>query len=324
MKVLVLGGTSFVGRHMVEKLLGNGHEVVLFNRGKSNPTVFPELRRILGDRRKDATKLAGEKWEAVIDTSAYTPADLKPILENITTDHYTFVSTVSVYTDFSKGPVVENSSVFRQTITDDKVTGDTYGPLKMMCERFIEESLGDAALIIRPGIVIGPFDPTDRFTYWAIKLSSEETVLVPGSKKRQVQWIDARDLAEFTVSQMEKKGTGVFNVVADSTSMENFITQVTSEKPKLYWVHDHYLLENKLEAFELPFWIPISADFPEGFILVDNKKAKRAGLVLRTLQQSTNDVLDWSGKKEVSSLKAGISKEKERELLLGTEIGMLD
>lgn len=315
MKILMLGGTSFVGRHIVEELISKGHEVVLFNRGKSNPGIFPELKRIVGDRRRDAAKLTDEKWDAVIDTSAYTPADLRPVLENITTDHYTFISTISVYDDFKHGAVTENSSVFQQEVESDKVTSDTYGPLKTMCEQLIEERVGDKALIIRPGIVIGPYDPTDRFAYWAMKLSGKGTVLIPGSKERKVQWIDARDLAEFTVAQLEKKLLGVFNVAADPMAMEEFVAQVMLGEPKTVWVDDRFLAESGLQAFEMPFWIPLSEDFPEGFILADNKKAKSVGLTFRPVKQSAQDTLEWIGKEGISQLKAGISEEKERALL---------
>lgn len=315
MKVLVLGGTSFVGRHMVEELLAKGHEVVLFNRGKSNPALFPELKRIIGDRRKDAAKLRDEKWDAVLDTSAYTPADLQPILENIRTDHYTFISTVSVYNDFTSGPVKESSPVFQQNIEGDQVTGETYGPFKVMCEQLIQEKIESGALIIRPGIVIGPFDPTDRFTYWAMKLNDEDAVLIPGSKERKVQWVDARDLARFTVMQMEKRVTGVFNVVADPVSMEEFVEQVSGKECETVWADDQYLIEEGLQAFELPFWIPFSEEFPDGFILVDNEKAKSAGLIFRTLKQSAKETLEWVEKEGDFQLKAGISKKRERGLL---------
>lgn len=315
MKVLVLGGTSFVGRHMAEELLAKGHEVVLFNRGKSNPALFPELERIIGDRRKDAAKLKDEKWDAVLDTSAYTPADLRPILENITTDHYTFISTISVYNDFTSGPVKESSSVFQQNIEGDRVTGDTYGPFKVMCEQLIEEKIGGRALIIRPGIVIGPFDPTDRFTYWAMKLNDRDAVLLPGSPERKVQWIDARDLARFTVIQLEKKVTGVFNVVADPVSMEEFVEQVSGRERETVWADDQYLIEEGLDAFELPFWIPYSEDFPAGFILADNEKAKSAGLKSRPLKQSAKETLEWVRGQGDFQLKAGISGEREQSLL---------
>ena len=295
--------------------MGKKHEVVLFNRGKSNPHLFPQLQKILGDRRKDAGKLASEKWDAVIDTSAYTPADLKPVLENLKTDHYIFISTISVYDDFKEGPVKEEGSVFKTEVTGDEVTGTTYGPLKVMCEHFIDKTLSGKALILRPSIVVGPYDPTDRFTYWVMKLKGEGSVLVPGSKERKIQWIDARDLAEFTVQQMENKTTGAYNIAADAVSMEKLVQTLSSGEVDSIWADDHFLLEQGVQAFELPFWIPISTDFPEGFLLVDNSKAKNAGLGMRTVEQSAQDTFEWAQKVGMPRLKAGISEKRESDLL---------
>lgn len=315
MKVLVIGGTSFVGRHIVEALLKKEHEVVLFNRGKSNPHLFPQQQKILGDRRKDAGKLANEKWDAVIDTSAYTPDDLKPVLENLKTDHYIFISTISVYDNFKDGPVQESGSLFKMEVTGDEVTGNTYGPLKVMCEKYIEKTLSGKALILRPGIVVGPYDPTDRFTYWVMKLNDKGPVLVPGSKERKVQWIDARDLAEFTVLHMENKTMGVYNVAADAVSMEDLVQTLNGGEADSVWVDDRFLLAQGLKAFELPFWIPVSTDFPEGFLLVDNGEAKKAGLGMRSVEQSARDTFEWVQKEGMPRLKAGINEEREQELL---------
>lgn len=315
MKILILGGTSFVGRHITEEAVKRGHTVTLFNRGKSNPSAFPELRHITGDRREDASKLAEEAWDAVIDPSAYSPADLQPVLDNIMSGHYTFISTISVYNNFKQGPAAEDSSVHMKQVDSDKVTGESYGPLKVMCEKIIEDRLKGQALIIRPGIVIGPHDPTDRFTYWAKRLDEPGPVLIPGAKHRKVQWIDARDLAQFVISQVEKKVGGVFNVTADSTTMENFVEAVRTEKPEPMWVEDDELLEQGIKPFELPFWIPISEDHPEGFILVDNSKAKEAGLVLRQVAESAKDTRSWLQEEPNQELKEGLKNEREQELL---------
>lgn len=200
-------------------------------------------------------------------------------------------------------------------MTEDEVTGSTYGPLKVMCENYIEKSLSDKALILRPGIVVGPYDPTDRFTYWVMKLNGKGPVLVPGSKERKIQWVDARDLAEFTVLQMENKTTGVYNVAADAVSMEELVQTLNGGEADCVWADDHFLLEQGLKAFELPFWIPFSAEFPEGFLLVDNEKAKGAGLGMRSVKQSAQDTLEWAQKEGLSRLKTGISENRERELL---------
>lgn len=316
MDLLVIGGTSFVGRHLVDNAMEKGHKVTLFNRGKSNPQLFPELPRITGDRRKDAAKLSGNHWDAVIDTSAYTPADLAPILDHLDTNHYTFISTISVYDDYSKGPAHEDSSVFQQKIEGEEVTGASYGPLKVMCEKLIKERMKEKALIIRPGIVVGPFDPTDRFTYWAQKLAQSSEILVPGSRKRKVQWIDARDLAEFTISLVEKNVSGTFNVAADPLEMESFVESVrTADCGELIWVEDEFLQAQNIAPFQIPFWIPVSEDHPEGFILVDNSKAKAAGLYTRSAEESAIETRGWLEKEGATELKVGLDKATEKRLI---------
>lgn len=315
MEILILGGTSFVGRHITEEAIKKGHTVTLFNRGKSNPSAFPELRHITGDRREDAAKLADETWDAVIDPSAYSSADLQPVLDNITSGHYTFISTISVYDDFKQGPAAEDSSIHMKQVDSDKVTGESYGPLKVMCEKIIEDTFKGEALIIRPGIVIGPHDPTDRFTYWAKRLNEPGPVLIPGAKHRKVQWIDARDLAQFVISQIEKRAGGIFNVTADAMAMDSFVEAVRTDKPELVWMEDSELLEQGIKPFELPFWIPISEDYPEGFILADNSKAKKSGLVLRPVSESAEDTRTWFQEEPARELKAGLKKGREQALL---------
>lgn len=316
MDLLIIGGTSFVGRHIVQKAIEKGHNVTLFNRGKSNPGLFPELPRITGDRRKDAQKLAGRMWDAAIDTNAYSPADLLPVMEHLQTGHFTFISTISVYDDFKQGPASESSSVFQQEIKGDKVTGETYGPLKAMCERLVKERMGEEALIIRPGIVVGPYDPTDRFTYWAKRLAEPGDILVPGSEEREVQWIDARDMAEFIVSQAERKAGGTFNLAADPIKMDEFVESVSTEEcGKLHWVDDAFLEKQHIEPFNIPLWIPVSADYPQGFFTVDNAKAKSAGLTARSAKESAEAVREWLAAEGMKTLKTGLDESLEKELI---------
>lgn len=314
MKILVVGGTSFVGRHIVEEAVKKGHMVTLFNRGKSNPDLFTELPRIIGDRRSDAGKLQNEKWDAVIDTSAYTPADLQPVLNNIKAAHYTFVSTISVYNDFTKGPVTEDSSLHKE-VEAEKVTGETYGPLKVSCENMVREYFGHASLIIRPGIVAGAYDPTDRFTYWAMKLKAGGVLLIPGSKSRKIQWIDARDLASFTVSHVENRTNGTFNVTADPVTMEELVKILASQDLRPRWVEDKILMEAGIQPFEFPLWIPITDSYPDGFILADNSKAKEKGLKLRSLSETSEAVRMWKNGFGVGELKTEINEEKIQKIL---------
>lgn len=315
MNILVIGGTSFVGRHIVEAALQSGHQVTLFNRGLSNPDAFPELRHITGDRRKDADKLAGLAWDAVIDTCAYTPADLAPLFEHIVTELYVFISTISVYSNYSNGAPTETSEVLNKRLENDEVTGETYGPLKVQAENIVMATFGSRALIVRPSIVAGPYDPTDRFTFWASKLAESGEALIPGSKTRKVQWIDARDLASFVIRQIEEKGSGIFNVAADAVEMEEFVEAVGNGDAEAVWVDDAFLLEKGIKPFDIPLWIPVSDEHPEGFITVQNSKAKKAGLHCRTARETAKDIREWLKTQTNKPLKTGISKKKEQDLI---------
>lgn len=313
MKILVIGGTSFVGRHIVEEAIKKGHSVTLFNRGKSNPGLFSELPRITGDRRQDADKLENTKWDGVIDTSAYTPLDLIPVLDHISTDHYTFVSTISVYDNFSEGPVTENSSTHK-SIDGDEVTGETYGPLKVTCENLVKKRFTNNALIVRPGIVAGPYDPTDRFTYWALKLNEGGEVLIPGSKTRKVQWIDASDLARFVIGNVENRTNGTFNLTANPVTMEELVKTLASPDLVTLWVQDQTLLDAGINPFEIALWIPIDESHPEGFILADNSKAKKTGWQPRELAETAEAVRHWKKDSGSKELKTTISEERERKI----------
>lgn len=318
MKLLVIGGTSFVGRHIVEQSLLNGHEVVLFNRGKTNPDLFPECRRIVGDRRVNMEQAKLEHWDAVIDTSGYTPNDVKPVIEALKekTDHYTFISTVSVYDDHSKGDVNENSSKFTPILNTDEVSGETYGPLKVMCEQEVTEGFNGKALIVRPCIVVGPHDPTDRFTYWAMRAVEEGPIAIPGGD-RKVQWIDVRDLAEWIVEMIEEKKTGIFNAASQPVSFETFIDELTSEQgTEKIAIPDHVVATVEMDAkHRFPFWIPISEQYPQGFFIVDASNAVKAGLSIRSLRVTANDTRGWAKHLDAEKCIAGPTNEIEQLLI---------
>lgn len=316
MKILVLGGTSFVGRHLVEAAVENGHEVVLFNRGKTNPKVFNQLRHIQGDRRKDAEKLGEEEWDAVLDTCAYSPQDLIPVIEVLQnkTKIYMFISTISVYEDYKQGRPNESSSTFTKEFESDEVTGETYGPLKVMCEKIVNETFKDRALIIRPCIIVGPHDPTDRFTYYANRLSENGKVALPGGAEpnRMVQWIDVRDMASWIIQMIENGQSGTFNAASNPVSMEKFIDSLTTASIEKQWIPDEVLQNTDLGARRYPFWLPISEDYPEGFIIVENQRAIDNGLKLRPLAITAEDTRQWAKDRE---LKAGPTREQEEAFL---------
>jgi 2'-hydroxyisoflavone reductase len=317
LKILVIGGTSFVGRYLVEAAQTNGHEVVLFNRGKTNPGIFEDLRHIQGDRKTDAHVLGNEDWDAVIDTCGYTPSDLIPVVEAIKdkTKAYMFISTISVYDNYKNGRPTEDSSIYTQKIDSDEVTGESYGPLKVMCEDIVNKTFGNKALIIRPCIVVGPNDPTDRFTYYATRLAKMGPVALPGGEEpqRKVQWIDVRDMAKWILHMLETGKTGTYNAASNPVSLHEFMKEIEPKPVEKEWISDEELERSDLGARRFPFWVPISNDYPEGFIIVDNNQAKNNGLTFRPLHETAQDTRDWAGDRE---LKAGPTLEMEQSLLI--------
>ena len=219
-KLLVLGGTRFVGRHLVEAALARGHEVTLFNRG-NHPEVFPEVEGLIGDRDGDLGALENRTWDAALDTSGYVPRLVRDSAERLrdAVGHYTFISTVSVYPDTLPPHADEDARVrgLEDPLTEE-VTNGTYGGLKVLCEEAVREIYGARSLVIRPGLVVGPYDPTDRFTYWPVRVAEGGEVLAPGVPEAPVQFIDARDLAAWTLGMIEGRETGTYNAVSPADS----------------------------------------------------------------------------------------------------------
>ena len=221
MRILIIGGTRFLGRHLVEAALDRRHEVTLFNRGKSNPDLFPQLETILGDREHDVNNLQGRIWDAVIDVAGYLPRILRLSAEVLEPNvrRYVFISTISVYENFSKAGIDESYPVGKLADeTVEEITGETYGPLKALCEQVVHDIYGERALIVRPGLIVGPHDPTDRFTYWPVRVARGGDVLAPQSPDVATQIIDVRDLAEFIIKLTEENALGVYNATGRITS----------------------------------------------------------------------------------------------------------
>ena len=324
MNLLVLGGTQFVGRHIVKTAQERGHTVTLFNRG-NNSDVFPELEQLKGDRNHDLSALKGRGWDAVIDVSAYFPHQVAAAL-NVLKDrvgHYTLVSSISVYADQSKAHQDESAPV--ETLEDEsvsEVTGETYGGLKVLCERTLKEVM-PSALIIRPGLVVGPYDHTDRFTYWVHRVAQGGEVLAPDDPEYPVQFIDARDLAEFILQGVETSRTGTFNAVEDPDRFTlgevlRGAKEVSGSDATFTWVSEAFLLEQNVTPWsELPLWIP-GDDI--GLMRTSNRKAREAGLSTRPLVETVRDTLAWSRTRPADvERKAGLSREREAELLRAWE-----
>src|SRR5919204_586040 len=212
MKLLVLGGTLFLGRAVVESALAGGHDVTIFTRGQTAPELFPEAERLQGDRDGDLGALEGRSWDAVVDTSAYVPRVVRQSAELLrdNVEHYTFVSTVSVYGP-QPGRVTEETPVRRPEDPETEDVQNRYGELKTLSEDVVNEVFGERAAIVRPGLIVGPHDPTNRFTYWVTRVAKGGEVLAPGRPDRPIQFVDARDVAEWMLRMADEQRGGVFN-----------------------------------------------------------------------------------------------------------------
>lgn len=301
MNLLILGGTVFLGRHIVQAALDAGHGVTLFNRGKTNPDLYPEAEKLRGDRSTDLTALETGRWDAVIDTSGYSPASVERASQVLSdeADHYTFISTISVYRDPTTSGLDEDAPTAQLpqgSAQAAEVNNETYGPLKAACERTVREHFDGHVLIIRPGLIVGPHDPTERFTYWPRRMARGGEVLAPGKPDRPVQLIDVRDLAEWIVNSVEADLQGTFNATGpDETltmrSMLRACAEVADGDVDLAWVPDDFLLDAGVAPFTgLPLWLP---EGHNGLMEIDNRRALDHGLVFRPLKETAADTYEW-------------------------------
>ena len=342
MKLLILGGTRFVGRHLVTVALARDHEITLFNRGKHPSEDLTSVETIYGDRNSDLDRLQGRSWDAVVDTSGYLPRTVRASAEILShsVDRYVFISSLSVYADVSVLGIDETAPL--ATLTSEQLEkaneidssgqasaltyGKMYGGLKSLCEQAAEEVLPDRVLIIRPGLIVGPYDYTDRFTYWVERIArgvKAGEVLAPGRPDRYVQFIDVRDLAEWTVRMIERKETGVYNAngLPNTVTMKRVLEGcklVSDSDASLTWVSDDFLMREKVVPWsEMPLWMPEEgAPHLKGFMFINCDKAVGSGLSFRDLNDTIKDTLTWretSGPNE--ELQAGIAPDKELSLL---------
>ena len=315
MRVLVLGGTRFLGRALVDALLAVGHVPTLFNRGLTNAELFPGVERLHGDRCTDLTALDGREWDVVLDVAAYFPDDVARSVEALQGNlgRYVFVSSISVYADQSV-PQHEGSAVHELRTGDEHDESDeTYGARKAACERVVERVLGDAALIVRPGLIVGPHDPTGRFTYWPHRIARGGDVLAPASPEYAVQFIDVRDLAAWVVRVAADGLSGTFNATGETMPLGNLLDgciEVTGSDARLVWVPSDALLAAGAEEWMgVPLWI-VSPGWEEAN-RVPVSKAIAAGLTFRPLAETIRGALEEAQPVEG----VGLTRERERELL---------
>lgn len=326
MKVLIIGGTGFLGPHTVRRLQERGHTVTLFNRGRTNPGLFPDVEKLRGDRKTDLKALEGRKWDAVLDPSAYIPADVtrSATLLAPNVGHYLLISTISVYAALDKPGMDERAPL--ATLKDptvEQVTGETYGGLKALCEQAAEKAMPGKTTVIRPGLIVGPGDTTDRFTYWPVRVRKGSEVLAPNRPTDFVQCIDVRDLANFVVTCLEQRTTGIYNADAPGGSLTigrllDTCKQVAKSDATFVWLPKDFMEAQKVRPWsDMPVWLPAEGDTAgEGQISV--KAAMAKGLTHRPLAETVRDTLayvdTWPAERQ-AKLKAGLSPEREAEVL---------
>ncbi len=331
LKILVLGGTRFIGLHMTALALQRGHTLTFFNRGKTHTDKFPEIERIKGDRNGEIDGLRNRQWDVVIDNSGYVPRHARLSAELLAPNvrQYIFTSSVSVYPNFTE-PRDEKSPVGKLADeTVEKVDGETYGPLKALCEQAVEKALPGRTCVIRPGLIVGPDDNTDRFTWWPARAARGGEFIAPGAPADPFQVIDVRDLAAFAIKAAEENVTGTYNLVSNVNGfkfgelIQDCIGAANKQArpavaPKAVWIPADFLEEQKVEPWsEMPVWLPAKGD-EAAFAGTSNAAALAKGLKISPLKKTVDDTMAWHLKRpteEREKLKAGIAPEKEAAVL---------
>jgi 2'-hydroxyisoflavone reductase len=301
--------------------------MTLFNRGKTHPGLFPDVEKLHGDRDGHLEALAGRSWDAVVDTSGYVPRVVEQSAKLLapSVGQYLFISTISVFKSHAIVGMDESAELEKlppEAAGSEEVM-KYYGALKALCEQTVEAALPGRALNVRPGLIVGPGDETDRFTYWPVRVARGGEVLAPGSGKDPVQFIDARDLAAFCVKLLEDKKTGIFNATGPATTLTmaellDACKRASGSDARFTWVDDAFLEKNEVSAWsDMPVWVPSSPE-DMGFTRISNKKAIAAGLTFRPAEESAKATLAWwqaQSEERRAKLKAGITAEREAALL---------
>jgi len=331
LRILILGGTGFTGPFQVKYALSRGHKVTVFNRGKTHPGELPkEVEQLIGDRSGQLEALKGKQWDVCIDNPTTLPAWVRAAAQILkgNVGRYVFISTISVYADTSTG-VDENASLakyegadpFKETLEAMKASGyKTYGPLKALSEQETQKWFPDKSLIIRPGLIVGPRDETDRFTYWPVRIDRGGEVLAPGNPSDPVQFIDGRDLAEWTIRMAEKSETGIYNATGPAKelgigAMLDGIKSALNSNATFTWADAEFLKQQKVEAWsDMPVW----AGDELGMSRTNISRALAKGLTFRPLADTSRDALAWFKAQKPErreKLRAGLTSEREKEVL---------
>jgi 2'-hydroxyisoflavone reductase len=325
LRVLILGGTGFIGPHTIEALRRSGHRITLFNNDKESAGKFPDLESLFGDRDGKIEALGGREWDVVIDNSGYVPRLVKLTADALKdrVGHYIYISSISAYADLSKPGIDEDHPL--ATLKDpsvEKVTNETYGGLKAACENVVRAAYGSRYTVIRPSYIVGPGDPTDRFTYWPVRVSQGGEMLAPGKSGDPVQFIDVRDLAGFIAACAEHRYAGNFNLCIPprSVSMGQLLDssrKISKAGTKFVWVDEKFIEAQNFQGNEIPIWSPTQGE-DAGAALITSARAVAKGLKFRPLDVTVSDTLAWHATRPPErreKLRAGLTMEQERALL---------
>ncbi|MFI4859212.1 MAG: NAD-dependent epimerase/dehydratase family protein [Phycisphaerales bacterium JB063] len=325
MRLLILGGTGFLGPHQVRYAQQRGHTVTLFNRGRTNPHLFPGVEKLVGDRNNDLAALEGREFDAVIDNSANIPRWVRQSCDVLQGNigSYQYVSSISAYASHDTPGMDESAPV--GTLDDptvERVTGQTYGPLKAYCEQAARDAFPDTHIVVRPGLIVGPGDPTGRFTYWPVRIDRGGETIAPGDPADPVQFIDARDLARFQIKLAEDNATGTYNATGPNHPLSIAellygIRAVTTSDVDFTWVDADFLAQHEVYPWSmLPVWVPPTEPM-RGFGSVNCGRAIAAGLTCMPLADTARDTLDWfkALPAEHQRLGASLQPDKEQQVL---------
>lgn len=325
MDILIIGGTKFLGRALVDAAIEKGHKLTLFNRGQTNPDLYPEIEQIRGDRDGEISNLGDRKWDVVIDNCGYVPRVVNQSVEFLKdkAKAYVFISSISVYTETAELNRTEDAPVIEledKTTEDIMATSESYGGLKYLCEEAVD-NVFENSLIIRPGLIVGPHDPTNRFTYWPVRIRKGGKILTPSDENYPVQIIDVRDLANFILHLIENNIYGAFNVTGPDKSHSlgtifDACKSFSQNNPEIVKADEQWLLDHEVQPWmEMPLWIPDDAG--RALMQVSIEKGLKQGLKFRPLTETVKDTLDWYDyiKGDDQEWNAGLNSEKEIELL---------
>lgn len=325
LKILVLGGTGFLGPHLVESMQRRGHTPTLFNRGKTRPSLFPDVEKLRGDRDGDLRALQGRSWDAVIDTSGYVPRVVRASAELLAprVRQYVFVSSISVYADTTKPGIDESHPVATMPDPSSEDVLPFYGALKALCEQAVAAAFPGRATNIRPGLIVGPGDPTDRFSYWPVRVAQGGEVLAPGDPDDPVQFIDVRDLADFILTTLERGTVGVFNAngPADPLGIGALLgacKAASASDARFTWAPAEFLAAQEVAPWsDMPVWVP-PVDDGVGMTTTSSAKAVAHGLAYRPLDDTLKATLEWWATlppERQAKLRAGVTREREASVL---------